>query len=99
MTARGGIDAFSVSALDNCPYFSYILSILLTRDAFARVLLRRSGSGSRGRNDTLRARADLGIDRPAWLPVREVLAALAPGRVLPFAPGDSRKRGPEPSRG
>src|SRR5208282_985103 len=27
-------------------------------------------------------------------PVREELAALAPGRVLPFAPGNSRKRGP-----
>ena len=33
--------------------------------------------------------------RPALRPVREVLAALAPGRVLPFAPGNSRKRGPE----
>src|SRR5438105_8160820 len=38
--------------------------------------------------------------RPAGTrPVREVLAALAPGRVLPFAPGNSRKRGPELSRG
>ena len=36
--------------------------------------------------------------RPALRPVREVLAALAPGRVLPFAPGNSRKRGPEMSR-
>jgi hypothetical protein len=33
--------------------------------------------------------------RPALGPVCEVLAALAPGRVLPFAPGNSRKRGPE----
>jgi len=33
--------------------------------------------------------------RPAGLlPVCQVLAALAPGRVLPFAPGNSRKRGP-----
>ncbi len=31
----------------------------------------------------------------ASVPVCEVLAALVPGRVLPFAPGDSRKRGPE----
>jgi hypothetical protein len=31
--------------------------------------------------------------------VREELAALVPGRVLPFAPGDSRKRGPRLSRG
>jgi len=31
-------------------------------------------------------------------PVREVLAALAPGRVLPFAPGGSRKHGPRPRR-
>src|SRR4029077_7507985 len=38
-------------------------------------------------------------NRPALGPVREVLAALAPGRVLPFAPGNSRKRGPELSRG
>ena len=37
--------------------------------------------------------------RPALRPVREVLAALAPGRVLPFAPGNSRKRGPELSQG
>ncbi len=36
--------------------------------------------------------------RPARRPVREVLAALAPGRVLRFAPGNSRKRGPEMSR-
>ncbi len=33
--------------------------------------------------------------RPAPGPVCEVLAALAPGRVLPSAPGNSRKRGPE----
>jgi hypothetical protein len=33
--------------------------------------------------------------RPALRPVREVLAALASGRVLPFAPGESRKLGPE----
>jgi hypothetical protein len=32
--------------------------------------------------------------RPALGPVCEVLAALAPGMVLPFAPGNSRKRGP-----
>src|SRR5260370_42009351 len=37
-------------------------------------------------------------NRPALRPVREVLAALAPGRVLPFAPGNSRKRGPELSQ-
>jgi hypothetical protein len=36
-----------------------------------------------------------GPARPALRPVREELAALAPGRVLPFAPGGSRKRGPE----
>src|SRR5262249_45733635 len=36
--------------------------------------------------------------RPALRPAREVLAALAPGRVLPFAPGNSRKRGPELSQ-
>src|ERR1700683_1248626 len=35
-----------------------------------------------------------GPARPALGPVREELAALAPGRVLPFAPGGSRKRGP-----
>src|SRR5208283_4371132 len=34
-----------------------------------------------------------------YRPLREELASLAPGRVLPFAPGDSRKRGPRLSRG
>jgi len=33
------------------------------------------------------------------VPDCEVLAALVPERVLPFASGGSRKRGPEPSRG
>ena len=37
--------------------------------------------------------------RPALRPACEVLAALAPGRVLPFAPGNSRKRGPGLSQG
>ena len=37
--------------------------------------------------------------RPALRPVCEVLAALAPGRVPPFAPGNSRKRGPGLSQG
>jgi hypothetical protein len=37
--------------------------------------------------------------RPALRPVCEVLAALASGRVLPFAPDGSRKRGPKLSRG
>jgi hypothetical protein len=38
--------------------------------------------------------------RPAGLlPVCQVLAALVPERVLPFGSGDSRKRGPKPSRG
>jgi hypothetical protein len=36
--------------------------------------------------------------RPTLRSVCEVLAALAPGRVLPFAPGNSRKRGPELSQ-
>src|SRR5271166_908395 len=36
--------------------------------------------------------------RPALGSVCEVLAALAPGRVLPFAPGNFRKRGPGLSR-
>src|SRR5579864_1759395 len=42
-----------------------------------------------------RSRAASATDRPALRPVCEELTALAPGRVLPFAPGDSRKRGAE----
>jgi hypothetical protein len=36
----------------------------------------------------------LGIVPSGACPDREVLAALVPERVLPFASGDSRKRGP-----
>src|SRR5579872_1371597 len=45
-----------------------------------------------------RSRAASATDRPAIRPVCEELTALAPGRVLPFAPGDSRKRGPKLSQ-
>src|SRR5579859_1843089 len=45
-----------------------------------------------------RTRAASATDRPALRPVCEELTALAPGRVLPFAPGDSRKRGPKLSQ-
>jgi len=64
-----------------------------------RVLLAAERERSPRADATVRTRAASGIDRPALRPVREVLAALAPGRVLPFAPGDSRKRGPKLSRG
>ena len=37
----------------------------------------------------------LGIVPSGACPDREVLAALVPERVLPFASGDSRKRGPQ----
>ena len=58
-----------------------------------------SGSGPRGRNCQSAPGRLRASSRPALRPVREVLAALAPGRVLPFAPGNSRKRGPELSQG
>ncbi len=45
-----------------------------------------------------RSRAASATDRPALRPACEELTALAPGRVLPFAPGDSRKRGPKLSQ-
>ena len=45
-----------------------------------------------------RTRAASATDRPALRPACEELTALAPGRVLPFAPGDSRKRGPKLSQ-
>src|SRR5579871_588640 len=45
-----------------------------------------------------RSRAASVTDRPAIRPVCEELTALASGRVLPFAPGDSRKRGPKLSQ-
>ena len=57
-----------------------------------------SGSGPRGRNCQSAPGRLRASSRPALRPVREVLAALAPGRVLPFAPGNSRKRGPELSQ-
>ena len=40
------------------------------------------------------ASGQLGIRPAGPMPVREELAALVPERVLPFASGDSRKRGP-----
>ena len=58
-----------------------------------------SGSGPRARNCQSALGRLRASTRPALRPVREVLAALAPGRVLPFAPGNSRKRGPELSQG
>ncbi len=58
-----------------------------------------SGSGPRGRNCQSAPGRLWASSRPALRPVCEVLAALAPGRVLPFAPGNSRKRGPELSQG
>jgi hypothetical protein len=55
--------------------------------------LRRSGGGSRvARRYTVRT-GGLGIVPSGACPDCEVLAALVPERVLPFASGDSRKRG------
>ena len=73
---------------------------LISRDAFPEGMPEGwSGSGPRGRNCQSAPGRLRASSRPALRPVREVLAALAPGRVLPFAPGNSRKRGPELSRG
>ena len=55
--------------------------------------MRRSGSGSRRARPIHRARGRLGHRPVRHVPDREVLAALVPERVLPFASGDSRKRG------
>jgi hypothetical protein len=65
-----------------------------------RVLLVAAAGAVPARGPTQSAPGRLrGPARPALRPVREELAALAPGRVLPFAPGGSRKRGPELSQG
>ena len=70
-----------------------------TKDAFARVLLKAErGRFPRAQRYTARA-GGFGHRPVRHLPVCEVLAALVPERVLPFASGGSRKRGPEPSRG
>src|SRR5579871_578656 len=66
----------------------------LLRDAFREgAPVRRSECGACARSHTLRSRAASATDRPAQRPACEELTALAPGRVLPFAPGNSRKRG------
>jgi hypothetical protein len=69
-----------------------------TKDAFARVLL----NAERGRFPLAALRAAAGgfrISPSGPMPDREVLAALVPERVLPFASGGSRKRWLKPSRG
>ena len=61
-----GVVAVNETALDNGPFFGYIVAILLIED-FSRGCLREWGrSGSRGRNDTLRSRAASG-QRPAGI--------------------------------
>ena len=85
--------------IDIRPRFGYMIANLAHRGAFSRddPEAERDAVPAGGlRNPALGLlRASY---RPARRPVREVLAALAPGRVLPFAPGNSRKRGPEMSR-
>jgi hypothetical protein len=84
------------TTLDIRPRSGYILRISLIEGAFPEGMPEGwSGSGPRGRNCQSAPGRLRASSRPALRPVREVLAALAPGRVLPFAPGNSRKRGPE----
>jgi len=64
-----------------------------------RVLLVAAAGAAPARGPTQSAPGGFGAPLVRHVPVREELAALAPGRVLPFAPGDSRKRGPKLSRG
>jgi hypothetical protein len=71
----------------------------LRRDAIMRVLLVAAAGAAPARGLTQSAPGGFGAPLVRHVPVREELAALAPGRVLPFAPGDSRKRGPKLSRG
>ena len=83
---------YSDIPLDSRPQYSYITQIPLTKDAFARVLLKTE----RGRFPLAALRAAAGgfrISPSGPMPDCEVLAALVPERVLPFASGGSRKRG------
>src|SRR5208282_4283807 len=82
------------------PRFDYIGQIPLIEGAFPEGMPEGwSRSGPRGRNCQSAPGRLRASSRPALRPVREVLAALAPGRVLPFAPGNPRKRGPKLSQG
>jgi hypothetical protein len=61
--------------------------------AFARVLLEAERERFSSSAAIHCARGRLGHRPVRRVPDREVLAALVPERVLPFASGDSRKRG------
>src|ERR1700692_2021551 len=62
--------------------------------SFARVLLEAERERFSWGAAIHCARGRLGHRPVRRVPDREVLAALVPERVLPFASGDSRKRGP-----
>src|SRR5271169_2315067 len=69
------------------------------RTPFARVLLRAERERFSSSAAIHCARGRLGHRPVRRVPDCEVLAALVPERVLPFASGGSRKRGLKPSRG
>jgi hypothetical protein len=80
--------------LDIRLYFRYKLKNLAHRRAHSGCYPEGGARAVPAGGFAPRSRAASGTDRPALRPVCEELAALAPGRVLPFAPGNSRKRGP-----
>src|SRR6266851_9957096 len=67
--------------------------------AFARVLLEAERERFSWCAAIHCARGRLGHRPVRQVPDREVLAALVPERVLPFASGGSRKRGPSRAEG
>ena len=79
--------------LDFRLYYGYLTKIPLAKDAFARVLLRAERERFSSSAAIHCARGRLGHRPVRRVPDREVLAALVPERVLPFASGGSRKRG------
>ena len=86
-------------ALDIRPRIDYIVPISFTEGPFARVLSKVERARIPEMQRYTAYAGGSGIDRPALLPVCQVLAALVPERVLPFGSGNSRKRGPEPVEG
>jgi hypothetical protein len=79
--------------LDLRPHNGYLTKIPLTKDAFARVLLEAERERFSSNAAIHCARGRLGHRPVRRVSDREVLAALVPERVLPFASGGSRKRG------
>src|SRR6202166_3171010 len=70
-----------------------------TKDAFARVLLEAERERFSSSAAIHCARGRLGHRPVRRVSDCEVLAALVPERVLPFASGGSRKRGPSRAEG